>query len=145
MTRISKYKVNKEVLERIFYLMFEVLSNKKNIKQFNSITRELLSSTERIMIAKRVAIIYMLMKEVDYSIISESLKVSTATISKFSAIFENSKGLVNSLQKIVRNEKIVDFFEKLIIDFRGPGSYGIDWKSAWQQKINYEKRKAQGI
>lgn len=145
MTRISKYKVNDEILDKLFYLLFEVLSNKQNIGQFNDILTELLSPTERIMIAKRVAIIYMLMKGVDCSVIIDSLKVSSATISKFQIIVENGKFVVEALKKVVRNEKIIDFFEKLVIDFRGPGTYGVDWKSAWQQKIDFEKRKERGI
>ena len=145
MTRISKFQVNNEILDKLFLLLFEVVGNKFDSEEFADIIHDLFSPVERIMIAKRVAIIYMLMKRIENSIIVDSLKVSPSTISKFQVTFENSKGVVKALNTIVKNEKISDFFEKLIIEFRGPGTYGVDWKSAWERKINFEKRKTRGI
>jgi len=145
MTRISKFQVNNEILDKLFLLLFEVVGNKFSNKEFADIVHDLFSPVERIMIVKRVAIIYMLMKGIENSIIVDSLKVSPSTISKFQVTIENSKGVVKALNTIVKNEKINDFFENLITEFRGPGTYGVDWKSSWQRKIDYEKRKARGI
>ena len=62
MTRISQFKVDDDVLEKVFSLFFEVISKDKDEEEFQNIIHDLLSPAERIMIAKRVAIFYMLMK-----------------------------------------------------------------------------------
>ena len=85
------------------------------------------------------------MKKIDYSNISDVLKVSSTTIAKFHSIMLKGKAIKNALKGIVGNEKVKDFLEKLYLDLRGPGTYGVNWKSAWRQKIDYEKRKARGF
>ncbi|PIP63321.1 hypothetical protein CO165_02125 [Candidatus Roizmanbacteria bacterium CG_4_9_14_3_um_filter_33_18] len=145
MTRISQFKVDDDVLEKIFSLFFEVVSKGKNEVEFQNIIHDLLSPAERIMIAKRVAIFYMLMKKLDYYNIAKSLKVSPSTIAKFNLVKENSRGIVSALKGTVRNEKIINFFEELILELRRPGKYGINWKDAWQEKIDHERKKEKGI
>ncbi|MFH0979415.1 MAG: Trp family transcriptional regulator [Candidatus Roizmanbacteria bacterium] len=145
MTRISRLQVDDEVLEKLYLLMFEVVGSMDEEEEFSEIINELLSPTEKIMVAKRVAIIYMLMKKIDYSTISNVLKVSSTTIAKFHSIMMEGKAIKNALKGIVGSEKIKDFFDKLFIDLRGPGTYGVNWKSAWKQKIDYEKHRARGI
>jgi len=145
MTRISQFKVDDDVLEKIFSLFFEVVSKGKNEVEFQNIIHDLLSPAERIMIAKRVAIFYMLMKKLDYYNIAKSLKVSPSTIAKFNLVKENSRGIISALKGTVRNEKIINFFEELILELRRPGKYGINWKDAWQEKIDHERKKEKGI
>ncbi|MEK7109706.1 MAG: Trp family transcriptional regulator [Patescibacteria group bacterium] len=145
MTRISQFKVDDDVLEKVFSLFFEVISKDKDEEEFQNIIHDLLSPAERIMIAKRVAIFYMLMKKLDYYNIAKSLKVSPSTIAKFNLVKENSRGIVNALKSTVRNEKIINFFEELILELRRPGKYGINWKDAWQEKIAHERKKEKGI
>ncbi|PIV11207.1 hypothetical protein COS50_01445, partial [Candidatus Roizmanbacteria bacterium CG03_land_8_20_14_0_80_35_26] len=130
MTRISKFPVQDNVLEKLFDLLFEVLGNQEDQEEFSKVIYDLLSPTERIMVAKRVAIVYLLMKKIDYYNISDVLKVTPNTIAKFQAIRKKSKGIVKSLKHIVRNEKIANFFEKLFLEIYRPGVYGVNWKSA---------------
>ncbi len=145
MTRISRFRVDDDVLEKIFSLFFEVIGKDKNEEEFQNIIHDLLSPAERIMIAKRVAIFYMLMKKLDYYNIAKSLKVSPSTIAKFNLVKENSRGIVSALKSTVRNEKIINFFEELILELRRPGKYGINWKNAWEEKIAHEQKKEKGI
>lgn len=126
MTRISKFPVQDNVLEKLFDLLFEVLENQKDQEEFSKVIYDLLSPTERIMVAKRVAIVYLLMKKIDYYNISDVLKVTPNTIAKFQAIRKKSKGIVKSLKHIVRNEKIANFFEKLFLEIYRPGVYGVN-------------------
>ena len=145
MTRISKFPVQDNVLKKLFDLLFEVLGNQEDQEEFSKVIYDLLSPTERIMVVKRVAIVYLLMKKIDYYNISDVLKVTPNTIAKFQAIRKKSKGIVKSLKHIVRNEKIANFFEKLFLEIYRPGVYGVNWKSAWKHKIDYERRKRRGI
>ena len=143
MTRISKYRVEDKVLKKLYFMMFEIISNMDEEERFKGIMNELLSPTEKIMIAKRVAIIYLLMKNIDYLIISDVLKVSSTTIAKFHMIMIDGKEIKSILEGLIGNEKIKDFFEELF--FREPGTYGVNWKSAWRQKFEIERKKLGGI
>jgi len=143
MTRISKYRVEDKVLKKLYFLMFEIISNMDEEERFTGIMNELLSPTEKIMIVKRIAIIYLLMKNINYLIISDVLKVSSRTIAKFHSIILEGKEIKNILEGLIGNEKIKDFFEELF--FREPGTYGVNWKSAWRQKFEIENKKLRGI
>ncbi len=145
MTNISKRKVESDVMERVFQLLFEALGKKSDQEEFTKIIHDILSPTERIMIAKRVTIIFLLMKGVDHRTISQVLKVSQSTVAKFQLIMENSKGIVETLQGIVASDRLSDFFKEIWLDLRGPGVPGVNWKSAWQSKIAFEKKKLRGI
>lgn len=123
--------------------MFEVISRIDEEESFSEIINELLSPTEKIMVAKRIAIIYLLMKKIDYYNISKVIKVASATIAKFHSIMQEKGAVKNSLKGLVRNEKIKDFFEELFM--REPGTYGVSWKSAWEHKIELNRRKRQGF
>jgi len=145
MPPLSKSRVENYVLEKLFDLFFEIIGNNDDKEEFEKIIYDVLSPVERIMIAKRVAIFYMLMKKLDYYNIAKSLKVSPSTIAKFNLVKENSRGIVSALKGTVRNEKIINFFEELILELRRPGKYGINWKDAWQEKIDHERKKEKGI
>lgn len=145
MTRISRYYLNEGLLNKLFNLFFTVVGKKDDIDEFKETVIDLLSPTERIMIAKRVAIIYLLLKKIDHMTISDTLKVSPSTVAKFHLIMEKSQGIVPTFRKLIRNEKFGEFLEDIYLSFRGPGTYGVNWTSAWQQKKDLEKRKQIGI
>lgn len=143
--RLSRFKLSEDKLEKLFTLFFEVVGKNKNKEEFKKIIADVLSPQERIMIAKRVAIMYLLRKGIDYQTICYALKVSAATVAKFSLLTEKSRGVVPVFEKILRNERIRDFFEDLFNDFFAPGVPGIDWRAAWERKIERERKKAFGI
>ena len=145
MTRISQYPINSNLSTKLFDLFFEVVGKKNNSEEFKNTIIDLLSPTERIMIAKRIAIIYLLLKKVDYITIADVLKVSSSTIGKFQLIIENSVGIVPTFKKLLRNERISQFLEEIYLAFRGPGVPGVNWSSAWKQKLELERKKQQGI
>ena len=145
MTRISRRPVKDHVIERIYELFFEAVGKKTKKQEFLEVIHDLLSPTERIMIAKRVTIIFLLMKKIDYQTISDVVKVSPSTIAKFQIIMENSKGIVKALQKILLNDKLVNILDEVILAFKGPGMHGTNWSSAWQRKNELERRRAEGI
>ena len=87
MTRISKRILKERVLLKLYSLFFEIMSQYNNKENFLSLIEDILSPTEKIMITKRVAVIYLLIKGVDYRDISEVLKVSTGTVVLYAAKF----------------------------------------------------------
>lgn len=145
MAMISRNKVSEEVLVKLFNLFFEVVGKRENKEEFKMLIGDIFSQTERIMIAKRIAIIYLLIKDIDYKIICEVLKVSASTVFKFRLLTEESKGIIPILKKILRNERINEFFEGILLTLYGPGTPGVNWGEARKSKIAFERKKERGI
>ncbi len=145
MARISRNKVKDEVLEKLFDLFFEIVGKKSNKAEFGKIVSDILSPTERIMIAKRIAIVYLLLKDIDYHNICFALKVSLATVAKFKLLMEKSDGVVPAFKTILAKDKISTFLDDFFNTLYHPGVYGINWKLAWQRKRESEQKKTFGI
>lgn len=145
MVRISRFPLKEDLLNKLFDLFFNVVGQKNNIKDFKATIVDLLSPTERIMIAKRIAIMYLLLRKIDYVTISDTLKVSPSTVAKFHSIMEKSTGIVPTCSKLLQDEKFKEFLEEIYLNFRGPGTPGVNWSSAWQHKLDLERRKQTGI
>ena len=133
------------VYEKMFGLFFEVITNSKNKEGFNQLMKELLSPTERIMVAKRVVLVYLLLQEIDYQVICRVLKVSSSTISKFKLLTDNKSGMIDILKKTMQNDKIKLFVFELMSDLFPPGMYGTNWESAWKRKLEISRVKREGI
>ncbi len=145
MARISKRKLDDKILEKIFDLFFEIVGKKSSKEEFKNTIVDLLSPIERVMIAKRVAIIYLLMKKINQRSISQALKVSNATVSKYYILMENSRGLVPAFEKIMRNEKMSLFLLEIFDTLFAPGTYGTNWHSAWQRRKEINRLKTYGL
>jgi len=144
MVHISPYKLSKERYEKIFLLFYEVVGKQKK-EMFDRILFELLSPDERIMIAKRIAIIYLLMQDINYSVIGKVLGVSSTTVFKYRLLSENSNGVVPVLKKILLTEKVFSIFEEIMSDIFSPGVYGVNWSNAWRRKFALERKKVHGM
>lgn len=145
MARVSKRQLDKRVLEKLFDLFFEIIGKQKNKQEFLNVIGDLLSPTERVMIAKRVAIIYLLLKKKDVRTIGQVLKVSKSTVSKFSILLSNSRGVVPLFKKIVRNDKIIVFLNEVFDLLFPPGTYGTSWKAGWERRKMIRREKSSGI
>ncbi|MEK7177760.1 MAG: Trp family transcriptional regulator [Patescibacteria group bacterium] len=145
MVRNSRFILSEDLLEKLFDLFFEVVGYKSSKDEFRKIFIDLLTPAERIMLAKRVAIIYLLLKKIEYYNICERLKVSSATVAKFALLMEKSEGIVPTFKQIVKIDKINIFLEEIFNNIFAPGKIGVNWKIAWENKINLEKKKTFGI
>ena len=139
MVRISKANVQAEVLIRIYQLFFEVLSRSKSKVSVLELIDDILTPTEKIMLAKRIGILYLLIKEVDQAVISDILKVSTSTVSIYAVQFyKRDTKIIKIIKNMLTKEKVLDFMEDI---FAGlwiqPGLK----KGHYQLKWQYEKRK----
>ncbi|KKQ24200.1 MAG: hypothetical protein US40_C0002G0031 [Candidatus Roizmanbacteria bacterium GW2011_GWC2_37_13] len=145
MVRNSRFLLQKDLLDKLFNLFFEVMGKKSSKEEFMKVVFDLLSPAERIMVAKRVAIIFLLMKKIDYYNICEKLKVSPSTVAKFALLMEKSEGIVPTFKNIVKIEKVALFLKEIFNEIYHPGLHGIDWKSARERKISLDKEKTFGI
>ncbi len=137
--------IKNEDYEKIFSIFYKVIGQTDDKEKFNKILFDLLTPAERIMIVKRIAIIFLLMKDIHYETICQVLKVSNGTVSKYKILMENSRGIVPALKTIVKQEKVWIFFENIFNQIFYPGLPGINWKSAWETKISLEQKKERGF
>ena len=105
--------------------------------------QDILTPVEQIMIAKRIAIIYLLTKHVEQVVIADNIKVSRATVGKFNLLFYKKKTrLIKIIESFLNNEKIGHFFEDLFADiFIHQGIYIGHHKLKWEHEKRKEERK----
>ncbi len=104
MPHVSRNKLDKKTRRKIFEKMIISFGHNKNDKERAQFLDELLTETEKIMLAKRLAIILMLAGEIPQNRISEALSVSTSTIRRFALSIENGKH--NYIRRMSDKDKI---------------------------------------
>ncbi|TSC86419.1 MAG: hypothetical protein G01um10148_405 [Parcubacteria group bacterium Gr01-1014_8] len=80
MTHVSKYTMNRKIENRINNNLMNAFFTSAD--RGKPLLQSLLTSTEKVMLAKRFAIIVMLEKDFSYYRIEKTLKVSTSTIKR---------------------------------------------------------------
>jgi len=146
MIQISKKKLPENILSKLFSLFFEIVGKKDDKDEFKKIIDDIFSESEQIMIIKRIAIFYLLLKDIDKTAICDTLKVSKATVCKFYLLTKKSDGIVFYMNKILKQEKIRDFFDDIFYElFARPGKPGTNWKVGWQHKFEKERKKQTGL
>ena len=144
MTQVSRYKLSPDMLDKLFTMFFHTIGKRGNRREFESIVNGLFTKTEKIVITKRIAVIYLLIKQIKSDDICKTIKASKSTVSKYSILLHNKTGLVLFLEKFIRNEKIGGFFEDLIIELFQPPAGG-SWRAALKAKYEKRIRKERGI
>jgi len=142
MTQVSRYPVHKDVEKRIFAIFKETIADLKNSDEIEDFLEDFLSPVEKIMLAKRLSIAVLLAKGYTYPSIKSMLRVTPATIASVSVNLKYSgKGYKHVVEKILRNEKLDEFWQKMEdMLAKIPPSKGSDW-SYWRGKYEKEKRK----
>jgi len=113
MTRISKRPLNKDVWNRIWEIFLSTLSSLKRDSATDFVD-DLLSETEKVMLAKRLSIALMTIKGYGPTEISDTLKVSQSTVNNVKKWLNlKGGGYRTTLEKIIRQEKIGYFFQEL--------------------------------
>lgn len=144
MTQVSKRFLNKKVEERILDLFWNSLSSLSTKEKVALFLNDLLTQTEKIMLSKRLAIAFMLMKEHDYPTINNRLKVSDSTIWNVKTnLTISGKGYRLAIEQIMSREKWEKFWQDLDNVFEEilPPRYGTNWKEA--RRKQWEKRRQQ--
>lgn len=143
--RNSRYYLHPHTLDKLHELTYFLLGRSHTKQSFQGIFEDLLSKEERLMIAKRIAVMYLLMKGFDYNAICDVIKVSPGTVAKFSIMLEKSTGLVPLLKAALRKDQIRIYVEQIFVNLFPPGARGVDWKSAWERKNSLEQSKQTGL
>ncbi|HNW71917.1 MAG TPA: Trp family transcriptional regulator [Candidatus Paceibacterota bacterium] len=117
MPHVSNKKLDKILLNKLFAKLISVLGKAQDKNYLHLVIKELFTYTEKIMLAKRLAIVLMLSKNLPQHRIAESLKVSPTTVTKISLRMENGK--YDSIIKISKKEKVD--LEKIIMNILTAG------------------------
>jgi len=143
MSQVSKYPVSPKVYERIFEILFQAAVKIKNKKEAEEFFNDILSPTEKIMLAKRISIALLLVKKYDYRAIRRILHVSSPTIADVSASLRyTGKGYKQIVEKLLEEEAIKDFLLSVVEGIASLGSVGGKGSGDWRQlKIAIQKRR----
>src|SRR3989338_1286537 len=112
MTQISKYPISENVWSRIFEIFLNTFVKIKTAEEADQFISDFLTPTEKIMLAKRLAIAFLLEKGYDYRTIQKIIRVSAPTITSVNTARKyGSEGYKKLVAKIIREEKLINFFE----------------------------------
>ncbi len=147
MTQISKNPLNKEIEKRVYEVLMESIASVRSHDAVSQLLDDLLSPTERLMIAKRLSIAFLLFKKYDQRTISKWLKVSLGTINKVSLAMQIGKGgYLMIIKSIISKEELKGFIEKIELTFATllllPKNDRRRWnQELWDKKIGDLKSK----
>lgn len=101
--QVSKQKLNKTIEKQIYSILYQLFSDIESADEAKILLTDLLSETERQVIAKRLAIAIFLDKGRSYENIKNTLKVSSATIASVQESMGN-QGTQLALNKVKAEE-----------------------------------------
>jgi uncharacterized protein YerC len=130
MAQVSRWPLKKEVWEKIFDLFLHSLVKLNRKNELSLFIHDLLSPTERVMLAKRLAIALLLSKGHSYPVIRGKLHVTSSTIAKVNRQLQEGKGgLGIALNKIfaLQNKEMLGEELKDLLDQKPPGYYRSEW------------------
>lgn len=138
MTHISKKKLSEKDFEKIYTQLVSIFDTAGNARKSNVLLKEFITEAEKIMFAKRFAILCMLEEGVSKHFISEVLKVSPSTVDRISLRYESGKFIYikNILHK---NKKTIwDTLESIITGGLPPrvGKGRWQWLNEIERKQN---------
>jgi Trp operon repressor len=108
MSQVSKRKLKKEDFEKIYYQMIKIFSKTGSKKDSGKFLKEFFYTTEKIMLAKRLAIIFMVMEKIPDRKIAKMLSVSTSTIGRI--IDKYTRGDYEYISSLI-NKNRSDFWD----------------------------------
>lgn len=103
MPHISSRKLDQVLLDKLLKKLVLIIGKAQDKNSLSPVLKELLTRTEKIMLAKRLAIVFLLSKKIPQDKISDLLKVSPTTVAKISLKMEMGK--YNNILKVSAKEK----------------------------------------
>ena len=133
MAHVSKKRLKRKTFKRISEELLMVFNLAQNKEELVPLFNELITKTEKIMLAKRLAIILMLSKEIPQHRIVKALKVSPSTVAKMSLHLEIGK--YQSVLKLSSKQgfNIIEFLEFML---SGAGMMPKHGRGRWKKIFN---------
>lgn len=140
MSQVSKKKLKRGDFEKIYDQMIRIFGKTGSKKDSEKFLNEFLFTTEKIMLAKRLALIFMITEKIPDRKIAEMLSVSTSTIGRF--IDKYNAGDFNYISSLISKNKssFWDIFGILLFaTFNPPSRVGMaryKWFEDAEKKYN---------
>jgi len=149
MSQISNYPISKIIADRIFEIFLITITQLKDKAEADQFISDLLTPTEKIMIAKRLAIAFLLEKKYDYRSIQKLLRVSTGTITTVNLARNlGSNEYKKVISKIIKKENLVNLFDKTLVKLLAMPSALEKGRSTWtylKNQAENQRKKRQKI
>ncbi len=144
MTQVSRRMLRKDIEDRVYEVLLESIASVKSKEAVDKFLDDLLSPTEKIMLAKRAAIALLIAKKYNQRTIANFLRVGLETISKVSRVMQKGTGGYEVVVSgIIRNEKLTGFLEKIddaLAELFKPNGDWSSWRKArWEAKVRNAK------
>jgi uncharacterized protein YerC len=128
MGRVSKRQLKPAIEERLFEIFWNHLSAIDSPVLVREFLQSLLSETEHLMLAKRLAIAVLLSRGYSYEYIDDVLKVSKSTISVVDRqLVSGASGYKKAIELVRRKkqaESVWDSLEEFLLQFSPPAKAG---------------------
>lgn len=114
MTHVSRLPVHKDVYFEILDDLYRVLAEIGQPSEMKRFLGEFFTKTERIMLAKRLALAGMIVQKYDIDVIKRVLHVSTETIYRMKSKLESGgDGFKVGIRRVMRKEALDKFIDSL--------------------------------
>ncbi|OGE06522.1 hypothetical protein A3I53_03090 [Candidatus Curtissbacteria bacterium RIFCSPLOWO2_02_FULL_40_13b] len=114
MSQVSKRVLTKQIENRLFQNFWELIADIKKPRDVQTFLEDFLSPTEKVMLAKRMAIVILLTKGYSHRSIASMLKVSTSTVTKFVLFLKiKSSGFQLLIQKYSKKQAFIEMVQEL--------------------------------
>jgi len=133
MTQVSKYPISDIVYKRIFEIFSKSLVKIESKNEASQFIEDFLTPSEQVMLAKRLAIAFLLDKGYDFREIHKILRVSFTTINRVKLMKKiGGGGYQKIINKLLTEEQVKDFIlrvgEMVTTEFGRVGT----GKGAWR-------------
>ncbi|MFH1827438.1 MAG: hypothetical protein ABH812_03355 [bacterium] len=145
MVNISRRELDDYVFERLLSILYELVFLNQKEQDFKIFFKSIFSYPERIMLVKRIGIIYLLIKKRKNYEICNILKISSATLNKYVLLLDKNIESYDFFNKLIKKNKVMNFVEEIVNTLYGPGTPGTNWSNAKKTKRQIDKRKKVGI
>jgi len=146
MTQVSRIPLPKEKLDKIYHLFFDFIASANKESAVEAVLTEIITPTEKIMLAKRVACFYLIAKNIGLVEISRALKLSLSTVHYFKFLYDNKPAIKTFLKGKIAQEKVVNLLEDLLVEFfYGISRKGVSWDQQKQEYFKHRQKRAEPI
>lgn len=115
MPHVSRNKLSPKVEKDLIHALDVILTKISREEDLNIFLLSLLSPTERVMLAKRLAIVILLKEDLPDSRIAETLKVTRVTVSRLRYYIESRGKGYDVALNILKDEKIIQEIKTALI------------------------------
>lgn len=116
MPHVSKKKIDRKVLERISDFLLVSLTEIKDAKEMDLFVCSFLTKTERLMLAKRLGVAYLLNEGVPQEIIAEVLSIGRPTVERMSLFLKNEQNGYRVALNVLRKNELFKEFKRVFAD-----------------------------